>query len=100
MFLYKLLLELLSHRPLLFDDQLNLCTFLGHGAFILISAFKLADFVLVHFDLFVRIRKFFVQDLKTLLPLKDAFSLLGAILLVLSVEFLLDGTLDLQKFSL
>lgn len=100
MLLNKLLLELLSHRSFLFDDQLNLSTFLGHSAFVFISALKLADFVFVHLYLLVRICQFFVQDLEALLPLEDAFSLLWAVLLVLIVEFLLDGTLDLHEFRL
>jgi hypothetical protein len=97
----NLLLQLFSHGSFLFDDELDLCTLLRDGGTALVAAvLELADLVLVHLDLLVGVGELLVEDLKALLPLKDALTLFGTLLLAFALEAFLHGALDLQQLGL
>ena len=93
----KLLFEFFSHGAFFFDDEFDLCAFLGDGGPALVAVvFEFADLVLVHLDLLVGVGEFLGENFQTFLPLEDAFTFLRAFLLGFAVKSFLHSALDLE----
>ena len=95
----QLLLQLLAHRLLLLDYRVVLRGLLREAAHVA-ALLQLFHLVLVHLYPFVGVRQFLAQHFEVVLPLENALPLARLLVLLQPLEFLLDGSLDLDEFGL
>lgn len=95
----QLLLQLVSHTPLLFYYHLVLTALLGH-IHRSISILQLSNLVFVHFYFFVSIGQLLCQHLIILLALKDALPLFLRLRLLVLRKLLFDCFLYFYELSL
>jgi hypothetical protein len=93
-----LLPQLLGHRVLLLDHQLDLRRLLRHVDRTL-GVLEFADLVLVHLDALVSVRQLLGQHLEVVLRLENRLALARTLLLLETLKFLLHRTLDLYQLG-